>query len=142
MDFAIVELSGKQYKITDSCDIEIEHMDLPVGNKITFDKVLMIVDGDKTEIGTPYIEGKTFEAEVLQQSKGKKIKILRFRAKSRHRRRVGFRPQITKLAFGVKKIVEKNKPAESKIAKAAKEVKGSKKSPVKASVKQTAKKTK
>jgi len=146
MDFAIIEANGKQYKITDSCEIEIEHLEGELAKKVTFDRVLMLVDGEKIEIGTPYIEGKSFEAEIAEQKKGKKIKILRFRAKSRHRRKVGFRPQVTKLAFGVKEEPKKEeKQVKTSLAKVnKKEVKTDKKvstkTPAKASSKKVTKK--
>jgi len=47
MDFAIIEANGKQYKITDSCEIEIEHLEGELAKKVTFDRVLMLVDGEK-----------------------------------------------------------------------------------------------
>jgi len=107
MDFAIIEANGKQYKITPTSEIDVDHMDVEVGKKVTFDKVLMVVDGDKIEMGAPYLENQSFEAEVSAQEKGKKIHIVRFRAKSRHRRHIGFRPQVTSLNFSTKKTAIK-----------------------------------
>ncbi len=137
MDFAIIEANGKQYKITSTSEIEIDHMDVEPGKKVTFDKVLMIVDGEKVEMGNPYLEGQSFEAEVSQQIKGKKIHILRFRAKSRHRRKVGFRPQITTVQFGAKKA-EPKKTTVKEVK--PKQEKKEDKSPRKTSTRKTAKK--
>lgn len=141
MDFAIIEVKGKQYKITSECSIEIEHLVGEAGAKVLLDKVLMIVDGDNVEIGAPYLEGKSFEAEIEEQKKGKKIKILRFRAKSRHRRRVGFRPKFTRLTLG-KKAKGEVKGKEKEIKKETVEVKTkiTKKETKKTSVKTPAKK--
>lgn len=141
MDFAIIEHNGKQYKITDSCSLDLEHMDLKPGDKLTFDKVLMISEAGEVKIGTPYLEEKSFEGEVLDQHKGKKISILRFRAKSRHRRKIGFRPQLIKVALGAKPAV-KAKVAEKKVATKTTKVIKKEKTSVKTSAKSTSPKTK
>lgn len=124
MDFAIVEIGGKQFKINPNSTLELDKLTLKVGDKLNIDKVLMTVDGDKTEIGTPYLNGVSFEAEVLEQKKDKKINILRFKSKSRYRRRGGFRQSITKVSLAPKTAVKKvavSKAAPKKAVKKASE---------------------
>jgi large subunit ribosomal protein L21 len=119
VDFAIIETGGKQHKITPDAQILTEKIEGAQGDKITFDKVLMVVEGEKVTVGNPYIEGMSLEAEVIDQEKGKKIRILRFRNKSRHRRLQGHRQSLTRVSL------------KSDKSQAKKEVKDDKKTAVK-----------
>jgi large subunit ribosomal protein L21 len=111
VDFAIIETGGKQYKITPNSTLSVEKLEGLKGSKVTFDKVLMLVDGDDIKIGNPYLKDVSFEAEIDEQYRGEKIRILRFRAKSRHRRRQGHRQSLTKVTL--KKTITK-KPVSAK----------------------------
>lgn len=119
MDFAIIETGGKQYKITSNSTISVEKLEGSKGNKVTFDKVLLLVDGEDIKIGNPYLEGVSFEAEIDSQYRGEKIRILRFKAKSRHRRRQGHRQSLTKVTFNSsgKKTIEKKVETKKVVAK-------------------------
>ncbi len=68
-----------------------------VGKEVVFDQVLLIDDGAKTQIGTPYIEGATITASFLEEGKGKKIHGLKFKSKSRYTRRYGHRQALAKV---------------------------------------------
>ena len=123
MDFAIIETGGKQYKITPNQILEIEKLKSKVGQKIVFDKVLLIKNGQQVKIGKPYLEKVTITGEVLEQKKGPKIRVARFRAKSRYRRVLGHRQLISKVkinqltttkASSKKKTVVKKKPSKAK----------------------------
>lgn len=133
MDFAIIETGGKQFKITPELDFVVEKLTGKAGDKIVFDKVIMIVDGEKVEIGSPYIEGATFEAEIVDQTKGKKIHVRRFKAKSRYRRHIGHRQQLTVAKLEGKK----EKPAKKTAKKTAKKENVEKKTSKKVEVKKT-----
>jgi len=95
--YAVIQTGGKQYKVSPKETLEIEKLEAKEGEKITFDKVLLLVDGKKVKIGTPYLKGVTVEAKVKAQKKGKKIRIARFRAKSRYRRVLGHRQRLTEV---------------------------------------------
>ena len=97
--FAIIQTGGKQYQISPDQTIEIEKLEGKIGDKIVFDKVLLISDQEKTQVGTPYLTTK-IEGKIEAQIKAKKIKILRFKAKSRYRRRQGHRQQLTVVTIG------------------------------------------
>lgn len=111
--FAIIETGGKQYKITPNTILDIEKLDSQKGDKVTFDKVLLLSDGDKVEIGNPYLKDFTLEAEVTEQKKDKKIRILRFKAKSRYRRAQGHRQSLTSVKFSDLKTKATTKPKTS-----------------------------
>lgn len=130
MDFAIIETGGKQYKITPGSTVEVEKIDGKAGDTITLDKVLMVVEGKDIKIGTPYLNDVSLEAEIKNQHKGKKIQILRFKAKSRYRRRQGHRQLLTTLSLSDKtkkaktetKTKEEKRTAKAKVKTEAKVV--------------------
>jgi large subunit ribosomal protein L21 len=97
-EFAIIETGGKQYKVAAGDVVSIEKLpgDNKEGDKVTFDKVLL-VEGKDTKIGSPYVDGAKVEAELVEEGKGKKLNILRFRAKSRYTRRIGHRQHFSKV---------------------------------------------
>jgi len=91
-DFAVIETGGKQYIVSvgDTLEVELmaEHND---GDKIEFDRVLMSDNGKDATIGTPYIKGAKVKATYNGVKKGKKISILRYKAKSNRDRKLGHR---------------------------------------------------
>ena len=96
--FAIIESGGKQYKVEENKPLEVEKIkNIEPGQKIAFDKVLLFFDGKKTEIGSPYLEGLTVEAEVVEQKKSKKIIVFRYKSKTRYRKKKSQRRYTTKL---------------------------------------------
>ncbi len=102
MTFAIVETGGKQYRVAEGEVLSVEKIDRAVGDTVVFDKVLLLDDGAKTTVGTPYIEGATVEVSLLEQGRGKKLIVQKFKAKSRYKRRLGHRQPFSKVA--VKKV--------------------------------------
>lgn len=94
--YAIVKTGGKQYCVEVGKKISVEKLDVEVGNEVTLDEVLFI-GGDKVEIGAPFVKGAKVKAKVLEQGKGKKIRIFKYKAKSNYRRRQGHRQPFTLL---------------------------------------------
>lgn len=95
--FAIIETGGKQYKVSAGESLEIEKLAADEGGKVSFDKVLMTVDGDTVKIGTPYIEGASVESEVVRQGRGKKKIVFRYHSKVRYRKMKGHRQPFTEV---------------------------------------------
>lgn len=95
--FAIVEIGGKQYKIFPGASIEVEKIAGKVGDTVFFNKVLLASDEKGTKIGMPRISGVKVTGKIIAQTKANKIDILRFKSKVRYRRKMGFRPLVTKL---------------------------------------------
>jgi large subunit ribosomal protein L21 len=97
--FAVIETGGKQYLVTEGDMVSIEKLpgEFNEGDALSFDSVLLIGKDGKTTLGMPYISGAKVEAELIEQGKGKKIKVLRFRAKSRYTRRYGHRQPFMKI---------------------------------------------
>lgn len=96
MDYVVFETGGKQYKVKLGDIIEVDRTEGQNGS-ISFDKILLQVTSGEAKIGKPYLQGVSLSAKILDQAKGKKIRIARFTAKSRHRRVVGFRSSITRV---------------------------------------------
>jgi large subunit ribosomal protein L21 len=92
---AVIETGGKQYLVAPKDKVEIEKLAGTAGETITFDKILLTADGDKINLGKPYISGVKVTAKVLEQKKADKIVVFKYRNKSRYRRKQGHRQQQT-----------------------------------------------
>lgn len=108
-NFAIVEIAGKQYKAVAGQELVVDKLAQDTG-VITFDRVLMVSGDGDTKIGTPYISGVSVSAKVVAQEKDEKIYVVKFKAKSRYRRRTGFRAQQTRIL--IDKIIVGGKSSE------------------------------
>ena len=100
--FAIIKISGVQLKVFEGKEYEVNKLAGEKGDKLEITDVLLVSDGKETKIGTPLVEGAKVSLEITSQFKGEKIDGLVFKAKSRYRRRYGFRAKLTKVL--VKKI--------------------------------------
>ena len=91
--FAVINTGGKQYKVStgDSLKIEKINGDFKVGDKITFDKVLLVEDGKDTTIGTPYIEKAKVEGTLEEMGRNKTIDVIKYKQKSRYFKKNGHR---------------------------------------------------
>jgi len=105
MKLAIIKTGGKQYVTRENETIEVEKIPGSVGQKVIFDKVLAIVDQNQVNLGQPLIDDSQVTGEITKQFKGEKIRIAKFRAKSRYRRLAGHRQEKTLVK--IKKILQK-----------------------------------
>ncbi|MBU1557437.1 50S ribosomal protein L21 [Patescibacteria group bacterium] len=99
MKFAVIETGGKQYKVSEGDVIKIEKLseEHKEGDKITFDKVLLIDDGKDTVVGTPYIAKAKVESTFVEDGKDKKIHIIKFKSKSNYSKKIGHRQPYNKV---------------------------------------------
>ena len=97
MKYAIVEDGGKQYKAIEGEYIELDRYPSEVGEQIDIERVLLIVDGEKTLIGAPAIPGARVEATVADHVKGPKVVVFKYKPKKRYRVKTGHRQQYTRL---------------------------------------------
>ena len=95
----VMETGGKQYVVTSDSVLDIEKLSDSgkVGDKLTFDKVLLIDDGSSTKVGAPYISGAKVSAELIEQGRDDKVTIIRYRPKSRHFVKKGHRQPYAKV---------------------------------------------
>ncbi len=98
MAFAVVETGGKQYKIAEGDVFKVEKLSgFKTGDSVTFDKVLVLDNGTSTKVGTPYLKDTTITVELIEEGKGKKLFIQKYKAKSRYKRRLGHRQEFAKV---------------------------------------------
>ena len=102
--YAIIVTGGKQYKVSEGDTIFVEKLGLEADEKVTFDNVLAIGDGDDAVFGTPNVDGAKVEGKVVKNGKGKKIRIFKYKAKKGYRRRQGHRQPYTQVA--IEKIIK------------------------------------
>ena len=95
---AIFVTGGKQYKVSEGDVIFVEKLEL-TGETVEFDNVLMTIDGDSVNVGTPNVEGAKVTAKLIKNGKSKKIMVFKFKAKKNYRRRQGHRQPYTKLSI-------------------------------------------
>ncbi|OGH06017.1 MAG: 50S ribosomal protein L21 [Candidatus Levybacteria bacterium RBG_16_35_11] len=118
MKYAVINCSGKQYKVSEGDIINVSRVSEKPDEKISFEKVLLLVYDGKIELGRPYLLGVKVVGKVIEEFKGEKIKVSKFKAKVRVRRAMGFRPHLSKIK--IEKIESSKSPLKQT-------VKGSKK---------------
>lgn len=96
--YAIVETGGKQVKVEVGQAIYVEKLEVAEGETYTFDKVLL-VSGDETKVGAPYVDGATVTAKCEKQGRGKKIVIFKYRPKKHSSSKKGHRQSYTKFVI-------------------------------------------
>ena len=95
--YAVIVTGGKQYKVSEGDTLFIEKLDAEAGSEVTFDKVLLVDDGEKIMAGAPYVEGATVEAKLEKNGKGKKIRVFKYKAKKNERKKIGHRQPYSKV---------------------------------------------
>ena len=95
--YAVVSSGGKQYRVEAGSTLTLERLDGEPGASFTFDRVLLIGDGDDVTVGTPVVPGATVSATVLGQALGPKLVIFKFKQKVKYRRRTGHRQHLTRV---------------------------------------------
>lgn len=103
MEFAVIQTGGKQYKVSKGSIISIEKIksskknEYKKGDKLSFDKVLLVDSGKDVTIGTPYITGAKVDAEITEIGRARKILVVKYKQKSRYLRRNGHRQPFFKI---------------------------------------------
>ncbi len=100
---AVFQLSGHQFNVEEGAVIKVPFQKVDKGTKIDINDVLMIKDNGNTIIGTPFVEGAKIEAEVVENGKDEKIKIYKYKRRTKYRRRQGHRQLYSEIK--INKIV-------------------------------------
>jgi large subunit ribosomal protein L21 len=95
--YAIVDVDGCQCRVTADELIRVPLLEAEVGAEVSFDKVMLLSDGKKVEVGTPYVEGKSVKAEVVRHGKDKKVIVFKKKRRKDYRRTVGHRQDFTEV---------------------------------------------
>lgn len=93
--YAVVNTGGKQYKVQKGETLRIEKIPGEVGSQVTFDKVLMVADGENVRLGQPLLEKVAVIASIVEQDKAKKILVFKYKRRKRYRRKQGHRQPYT-----------------------------------------------
>lgn len=97
MKYAVIAISGSQYKIQENDIVTVDKIDLKDGEKSSTDQVLLTVNDDKTQVGQPLVKGASVDFEVVKHFQGEKIQVATYRSKSRYQKHMGHRSQLTDL---------------------------------------------
>ena len=93
--FAVIESGGKQHKVQAGDVVRLEKLDSEPGSQVTFERVLLVSEGEDIQVGAPYLDGKKVTGEVVAQTRGDKIKIVKFRRRKHSRTTTGHRQYYT-----------------------------------------------
>ena len=110
--YAIIETCGKQYKVAEGDVVFFEKLDAEVNKKYVFDKVVLVSEEGKVQVGNPYVKGVKVEGKVISHGKGKKVIVFKMKPKKNYRRKQGHRQpytkiEITKIVTATTKATEK-----------------------------------
>lgn len=96
--YAVIKTGGKQYKVSEGDIIKVEKLPVEEGQEVILEEVLLINDENgNIKVGKPVVEGARVIAQVLQQGKGKKIYVMKYKRRKNYRRKKGHRQPFTKI---------------------------------------------
>jgi large subunit ribosomal protein L21 len=98
--YAIIVDGGKQYKVREGQEVQIDYREGDAGAKVKFDRVLATSDGTNIKIGTPALSGASVEAEIVSTIQGPKLTVQKFRKRKNSKRRTGHRQVHTLVKIG------------------------------------------
>lgn len=96
MKYAVIRTGGKQYKVSEGQKLKIEKLPIEKDQAFDFEEVLLLVNEDKVEIGKPNLKVKV-TAKVVDQTKGKKIEVFKYKAKTGYHKKTGHRQNLTEV---------------------------------------------
>ncbi len=104
--YAIISAGGKQYKVSEGQTLSLEKVPGDAGATVSFDRVLMVSDGDATKVGQPTLPGVTVTGRIVQQGKAKKVLVFKYKRRKGYRKKNGHRQQYTALKIDAIKGVD------------------------------------
>lgn len=95
--YVIIRSGGKQYRAEVGKMLDVERLPNPVDETIEITDVLLVGDGENTVVGQPFVEGASVKATVVDQFRGDKIIVFKYRQRTNYRRKRGHRQYYTRL---------------------------------------------
>jgi large subunit ribosomal protein L21 len=95
--YAIVESGGKQYRVEPGAVLAVERIRGEVGSRVELDRVLLVSDGSRLQVGQPLVAGARVVTEIVAQTRGAKIDVFKFKRRKKYRRKVGHRQELTQV---------------------------------------------
>jgi large subunit ribosomal protein L21 len=93
--YAIIRAGGKQYRVEEGDVLRLERLEGKVGSKVTLDDVLFVGGGDDRKVGSPKVAGASVEGTVVEQDRGPKIRVFKYKKRKHYRRTRGHRQHVT-----------------------------------------------
>lgn len=93
--YAVFQSGGKQHRVSEGQVVRLEKLEIATGDTVEFDTVMMVVNGESVQIGTPFVTGSKIKAEVVEHGRGDKIKIVKFNRRKHYRKQQGHRQWFT-----------------------------------------------
>jgi len=116
--YAVFATGGKQYRATTGDMLNVEKLDAEKGATVELDQVLMVGEGEDVKVGTPYLKGGKVTVTIVEHGRGEKIRILKFKRRKHHMKRMGHRQDYTRIEItGIAASAPKKKVAKAKAAK-------------------------
>ena len=119
--YAIIEACGRQYKVEEGTTVFFEKLGEEEGKKVSFDKVILVSNDEKVEVGNPYVKGAKVEGKVVSNGRGKKILVFKYKAKKNERKTRGHRQDYTKVEITSIKLASKTTASKTETTKVAEE---------------------
>lgn len=116
--YAVIETAGKQYRVELGTQLEVDRLDVEPGQTIQLERVLLVADGDTSEIGRPTVAGAVVAAVVARQDRGEKIVVFKYGPKTRRRVKQGHRQDLTVLSISDITWGERSAAADAEVRKA------------------------
>ena len=118
--YAVFATGGKQYRATTGDILKIEKIDVEKGATVKLDQVLMVGEGADVKVGSPYLEGGTVTATVVEHGRGDKVRIIKFKRRKHHMKKMGHRQDFTRIEItGIAASAPKKKASKAKAEKPA-----------------------
>ena len=115
--YAIIEACGRQYKVQEGENVYFEKLDVEEGKKVSFDKILLVSDEGKVQVGNPYVTGVKVEGKVVSHGRGKKILVFKYKAKKNERKTKRNKQANTNVEITSIKIAAEKKTTVAKTTK-------------------------
>ncbi len=95
--YAVVSTGGKQYRLTEGAVVDVERCSGEVGDQVVFDQVLFLGGEDEQTVGAPAVQGARVLGTIVEQGKGDKIVVFKYKKRKMYRRRTGHRQLLTRV---------------------------------------------
>ena len=116
--YAVFATGGKQYRAVTGDILKIEKLNAEKGSTVELDQVLMVGEGEDVKVGSPYLKGGKVTATIVEHGRGEKIRILKFKRRKHHMKRMGHRQDFTRIEItGIAASAPKKKATKAKVKK-------------------------
>lgn len=118
MKYAVILSGGKQYRVSEGDTVMVDKLGLNPSDSYTFADVLLLVDGETKQVGTPKLEGVEVSGTVVEEKKTRKVRVAKFKAKARYRKVIGHRSIVTTVKIeSIRQAQDKKEAVKKVVAK-------------------------